>query len=84
MDMKYCMFANRRCCREDCAGWINDNCFIFLLLPFDHSDKPQQTEFDWSKYGMSDTDANDSSKNRDYQLTLLDELEQQIAQRNSG
>jgi hypothetical protein len=84
MDMKWCVFANRRCCREDCAGWINDNCFIFLLLPFDYSCKQQQTEFDWSRYGMSDTDANDSSRNSDYQLTLLDELEKQITQRNSG
>ena len=82
--MKWCVFANRRCCREDCAGWINDNCFIFLLLPFDYSDKPQQTEFDWSKYELSATDANDSSRNSDYQLTLLDELEKQITQRNSG
>jgi len=78
------MFANRRCCREDCVGWINDNCFVFLLLPFDYSNKQQQTEFDWSKYGLSDTDANDSQRNRDYQLSLLDELEKQIAGRNSS
>ena len=82
--MKCCMFANRRCCREDCVGWINDNCFVFLLLPFDYSNKQQQTEFDWSKYGLSDTDANDSQRNRDYQLSLLDELEKQIAGRNSS
>jgi hypothetical protein len=24
--------------------------------------RQQQTEFDWAKYGLSDTDANDSSK----------------------
>jgi hypothetical protein len=82
--MKWCMFANRRCCGEDCVGWINDNCFIFLLLPFDYSYKQQQTEFDWSKYGLSDTNADDSSKNRDDQLSLLYELEKQITRRNSS
>jgi hypothetical protein len=82
--MKLCMFADRRCCGDECVGWINDNCFIFLLLPFDYSYKQQQAEFDWLKYRQSDTGANDSLRNRDYQLTLLDELEEQITQGNSG
>jgi hypothetical protein len=78
------MFATRRCCREDCVGWINDNCFVFLLLSSDYSYKQQQREFDWSKYGLSDTDASDSSRNRDDQLALLGELEKEITQRNSS
>jgi hypothetical protein len=82
--MKWCMFADRRCCREDCVGWIGDNCFIFLLLPFDYRDAPQQTEFDWSKHGLSDTDMSDSAIYRDDQLSFLDALERQIARRNSG
>ena len=82
--MKWCVFANRRCCSEDCVGWIHDNCFIFLLLPFDYSYKQQQTEFDRLKYELSDTDTNDSPRNRYDQSSLLDELEKQIAQRNSG
>lgn len=79
--MKWCMFANRRCCGEDCVGWINDNCFVFLLLPFDYSNRQRQTEFDWSKYGFSDTDQRDSPKNGDDQLSLLDELEKQISRK---
>jgi len=82
--MKWCMFANRRCCREECVGWIHDNCFVFLLLPSDYSYNQQQTEFDWLKFTLSDTHAHDSSRNRDDQLSLLDELEQQIARKNSG
>ena len=82
MDMKWCMFATRRCCREECVGWINDNCFVFLLLSSDYSYKRQQSEFDWLKYEQSDTDANDSSRNRDDQLSLLGELEKQIIERN--
>lgn len=82
--MKWCMFANRRCCREDCVGWIVDNCFIFLLLPLDCRDTQQQAEFDWSKYGPSDTGMADSALYRDEQLSLLDELESQIARRKSG
>ncbi|NTW16432.1 MAG: hypothetical protein HGA41_03105 [Syntrophaceae bacterium] len=65
-------------------GWIGDNCFIFLLLPFDYRDTQQQTEFDWSKYGPSDTGMTDSALYRDEQLSLLDELESQIARRKSG
>jgi len=80
--MKLCMFANRRCCGEDCVGWIHNNCFIFLLLPVDYSSTQHQTEFDWSKYGSSDTDGNDLPRNRDDQLSLLDELEKQIARKN--
>jgi hypothetical protein len=82
--MKWCMFANRRCCGEDCVGWINENCFIFLLLPVNYSYRQQQTEFDWSKYGLSDTNHHDLSGNRDDQLSFLDELEKQISRRNSG
>jgi hypothetical protein len=78
------MFANRRCCGEDCVGWIHDNCFVFLLLPVGYSHTQQQAEFDWLKYGLSDTDGNESSRNRDDQLSLLDELEKQIARKNSG
>jgi hypothetical protein len=81
--MKWCVFVNRRCYGEDCSGWVKDNCFIYLLLPADYSGKELQTEFNWSKYGLSDTDVNDSPRNRNYQLTLLDELEKQITQRNS-
>ena len=81
--MKWCMFADRKCCGEDCVGWIGDNCFIFLLLPFDYRDAPQQTEFDWSKHGLSDTDMGDSAIYRDEQLSFLDALERQIARRNS-
>ena len=82
--MKWCIFVNRRCYGEDCSGWVKDNCFIYLLLPFDHGDKHEQIEFDWSKYGLSDTDATDSPRNRDYQLSLLEELEKQIAGGNSS
>jgi len=82
--MKWCMFANRRCCREDCVGWIHDNCFIFLLLPFDYSYKQQQTEFDWSKHGLSNTEKHDMPEHRDDQLSILDDLEKQITRRNSG
>jgi len=84
LDMKWCIFVNGRCYGEDCSGWVNDNCFIYLLLPFDHGDKQEQREFNWSKHEQSDTDANDSPRNRDYQLSLLDELEKQIIGGNSS
>ena len=80
--MKWCVFVDRRCCRSECVGWIDDNCFIFLLLTLNYNHKQQQTEFDWSKYGLSDTDTNDSSRNTNYQLSLLDELERLIVQKN--
>jgi len=83
-DMKWCMFANRRCCREDCVGWIHDNCFIFLLLPFEDNYGQQQTEFNWLKHEVSDIDVNDSPIYGDDQLSFLDELEKQITRRNSG
>jgi hypothetical protein len=66
------------------VGWIGDNCFIFLLLQIGYRDTQQQAEFDWSKYGPSDTDMTDSALYRDEQLSLLDELERQIARRYSG
>ncbi len=81
--MKWCMFANRRCCGEECTGWISDNCFVFLLLPFDYG-YGQQREFNWSKYALQDADANDSTKDNDDQLSFLDELERQIARRGHG
>jgi hypothetical protein len=65
------------------VGWIRDNCFIFLLLPFYYSDAPQQAEFDWSKHGLPDTDMTDSALYRDDQLSFLDALEREIARRNS-
>ena len=82
LNMKWCVFVNRRCCGDDCVGWIDDNCFIFLLLPFKYSYKHQQSEFDWSKYSISNADENDSSRKNDYQLSLLDELEKLITQKN--
>lgn len=82
--MKWCMFANRRCCKEDCVGWIHDRCFIFLLLPREYSDTHRQEEFDWPEHRMSDTNGNDSPIYRDDQLSFLDELERQIARRNSA
>lgn len=81
-DMKLCMFANRRCCGEECVGWIHDDCFIFLLLPHDHRNRPQQSEFNWSHYGLSDANAVNSPVGRDDQLSFLDELEKQITQKN--
>ncbi|HVO66339.1 MAG TPA: hypothetical protein VMT12_07650 [Syntrophales bacterium] len=80
--MKWCIFVNRRCCGNDCVGWINDNCFIYLLLPIDYSDKQLQTEFDWSKYESLKASGHNLLKNGDAQLSFLDELERLIAQKN--
>jgi len=79
--MKWCMFVDRRCCGEECAGWIHNNCFIFLLLPSDYRSRQLQTEFNWSHYGLSDTNEIDSPVYRDDQLSFLDELEKQITRK---
>ena len=80
--MKWCVFVDRRCCGDDCVGWINDNCFIHLLLPNDYSDKQLQTEFDWSRYESLKVAGHNLMKNSDDQLSFLDELERLIAQKN--
>ncbi len=80
--MKWCIFVNRRCCGDDCVGWVKDNCFIHLLLPNDHSNKQLQTEFDWSKYELLKVVGYNILKNSDDQLSFLDELERLIAQKN--
>ncbi|HYA13251.1 MAG TPA: hypothetical protein VEF33_02820 [Syntrophales bacterium] len=80
--MKWCVFVNRRCCGNDCVGWINDNCFIHLLLLIDYSDKQLQTEFDWAKYESLKAAGHNLQKNSEDQLSFLDELERLIAQKN--
>jgi hypothetical protein len=78
--MKWCIFVNRRCCGEDCSGWVRDNCFIHLLLPNDYNDKKLQAELDWSKYESSRTAGHNLMENSDDQLSFLDEIERLIAQ----
>lgn len=80
--MKWCVFVNRKCNGDDCVGWVKDNCFIYLLLPNDYSNKQLQTEFDWSKYELLKADDYNLMKNSDEQLSFLDELERLIAQNN--
>jgi hypothetical protein len=82
--MKWCIFVDRRCYGEECIGWKKDNCFIYLLLPGDHSDKHLQTEFDWSRFESIKRDEDDLSGNNDHQLSLLDELEKLIVQKNNN
>jgi hypothetical protein len=78
--MKWCIFVNRRCCGEDCSGWMKDNCFIYLLLPAEYSDKELQTEFDWSKCKSLERPQNDMTEKSDEQLSFLDDIEKLIAQ----
>jgi len=78
--MKWCIFVNRRCCGEDCSGWVRDNCFIHLLLPNDYNDKKLQPELDWSKYESSEAAGHNLMENSDDQLSFLDEIERLIAQ----
>jgi hypothetical protein len=80
--MKWCVFVNRRCNGDDCVGWVKDNCFIYLLLPHDYSNKQLQTEFDWSKYELLKASEYNLIQNSDEQLSFLDELERLITQRN--
>jgi hypothetical protein len=80
--MKWCIFVNRRCYGEDCSGWVKGNCFIYLLLPADYSDKELQTEIDWSKYESIGRPQNDMPEKSDHQLSFLDEIEKLIVQRN--
>lgn len=79
LDMKWCIFVNRRCCGNDCVGWIKDNCFIPLLLPNDY--KQLQSEFNWSKYESLKVAGSNLLKNSDDQLIFLDELERLVAQK---
>jgi len=81
--MRWCIFVDRRCYGEDCTGWINDNCFIYLLLTVNHKDKQLQAEFDWSRYESFNIGDGDSSENSDHQLSFLDELEKLIIHKNS-
>jgi hypothetical protein len=81
--MRWCIFVDRRCYGEDCVGWINDNCFIYLLLPAKHSDESLQTEFDWSRYESFKTGEGGLSENSDHQLSFLDELEKLIIHKNT-
>jgi hypothetical protein len=81
--MRWCIFVDRRCYGEDCVGWMNDNCFIYLLLPGDHSDKHLQAEFDWSRYESFKKGEGVLSENNDHQLSFLDELEKLIIHKNS-
>jgi hypothetical protein len=80
--MKWCVFVNRRCNRNDCVGWVKDNCFIYSLLPIDYSNKQLQTEFDWSNYEFLKTSEHNLMKNSDEQSSFLDELERLITQNN--
>lgn len=82
--MKWCAFVNRRCCGEDCAGWVGDNCFIYLLLPTGCNGKQQQTKFDWANYDPLKIAEQDLSKNCADQLSFLEELVLQIVRRNSA
>lgn len=82
--MKWCIFVDRRCCGEECIGWTKDNCFIYLLLPDDHSDKHQQAEFDWSRFEPLKIDEDNLPENSDHQLSFLDELEKLIVQKNNN
>ena len=79
--MKWCIFVNRRCCGEDCSGWVKDNCFIYLLLPADYSGKELQTAFDWSKHESFGRPQNDMPEKIDDQLSFFDELERLIIQK---
>jgi len=81
--MKWCVFVNRRCNGDDCVGWVKDNCFIYLLLPNNYSNKQLQTELDWSKYELLKAGDDNLMNNSDEQLSFLDELERLIAQNNS-
>lgn len=80
--MKWCIFADRRCCREVCSGWMKDNCFVYLLLPVDDSSKELQTEVDWSKYESFGKPQTDTPEKSDHQLSFLDEIEKLIVQQN--
>ena len=75
--MKWCIFVNRRCCGEDCSGWVKDNCFIYLLLP---ADKELQAEFNWPKYESLGRPQSDMPEKNDHQLSLWDEIEKLIVQ----
>jgi hypothetical protein len=81
--MKWCIFVNRRCCGEDCVGWIKDHCFIYLMLPMVYGDEQRQGEFNWSKYESSTIAGHDSLENGDHQLSFLSELEKLIIQKNT-
>ncbi len=81
--MKWCVFVNRRCYGDDCVGWVKDNCFIYLLLPNNYSNKQLQTELDWSKYELLKAGDYNLMNNSDEQLSFLDELERLIAQNNT-
>ncbi len=63
---------------------MNDNCFIYLLLPADYSGKELQTEFDWSKYESLGRPQTDMSEKSDDQPSFFDELERLIIQKNYG
>jgi len=82
--MKWCVFVDRRCCGEDCVGWIKDNCFIYSLFPTGYSDGQTQTEFDWSKFESMETVDYNLRANSDRQLSFLDELEKLIIQKTSA
>jgi len=78
--MKWCIFVNRRCCGENCSGWVKDNCFIYLLLPADYSREGLQAEFDWSKYESLGRPQTDMPGKSNPQLSLWDEIEKLIVE----
>ena len=80
--MKWCIFVNRRCCGEDCMGWIKENCFVYLLLPAAKSDAQMQTELDWFTYEPSKATEEKLSESINHQLNFFDELERLIIQKN--
>jgi hypothetical protein len=82
--MKWCIFADRRCYGEECVGWVQDNCFIYLLLPGTHTDRQLQGEFDWSRFESYKKGGDDLLGNGDSQLSFLDELENLIVHKNSN
>jgi len=80
--MKWCIFVNRRCCGEDCMGWIKENCFVYQLLPVAKSDAQMQTELDWFTYGSSKATEENLSESFNHQLNFFDELERLITRKN--
>jgi len=81
--MKWCIFVNRKCCGEDCVGWIENKCFVYALLPIRFSNEQDQTEFNWSEDESHLKTDGGSLKLDDYQLSFFSEMERQIVQRAS-
>ncbi len=78
--MRWCIFVNRICCGDDCVGWIEDGCFVYLLLSDRYREKQLQTEIDWTKYESLELTSKNSLKESDDQMSFLNELEKLITQ----